>query len=100
MNEWMNEWTAFELCSALTQRIFESKALLHQIILLMHKIKSKQILLYSDIPCKVLTPLFQANTVVLVISQNIELINKHLIRGPNNCMFWAMIEAEGEVGRP
>ena len=21
-------------------------------------------------------------------------------RGPNNCMFWAMIEAEGEVGRP
>ena len=20
--------------------------------------------------------------------------------GPNNCMFWAMIEAEGEVGRP
>ena len=21
-------------------------------------------------------------------------------RGPNNCMFWAMIEAEGEVGYP
>ena len=21
-------------------------------------------------------------------------------RGPNNCMFWAMIEADGEVGRP
>ena len=23
-----------------------------------------------------------------------------LPRGPNNCMFWAMLEAEGEVGRP
>ena len=26
--------------------------------------------------------------------------SKQTARGPKNCMFWAMIEAEGEVGIP
>ena len=39
-------------------------------------------------------------------SQNVSVESSSLLhhskppRGPNNCMFWAMIEAEGEVGYP
>ena len=57
---------------------FWCKTLLHQTILLIHKNSCKQIPLYSELAWKALTPLFQAKTVVLVISEHLELIDKHI----------------------